>query len=111
MVTGIDLPQFKAALRTDGASCVSPDGDLENLSHFVQAYFHNAGYIAPLLAGIAGDFSVRGAGAGAEEHFCGSVTSGFCPSFHRDKPPCEGSGSNWHAAGFASVSISCRSNI
>ncbi len=40
MVTGIDLPKFRASLEADGDQCVFPDGDLENLSHFVQAYMH-----------------------------------------------------------------------
>jgi type IV secretory pathway VirJ component len=35
MVTGIDWAKFKANLEADGDQCVSPDGDLENLSHFV----------------------------------------------------------------------------
>ncbi len=72
MVAGIDLPKFKAMLEADGADCVFPDGDLENLSHFVQAYFHNPSYLAPLLAGISirRHLGVRSAGAGAEGHFC-----------------------------------------
>src|SRR5258708_39960029 len=53
MVVGIDLPKFKAVLEADGAQCVFPDGDLENLSHFVQAYLHNSTYLAPLLVGSA----------------------------------------------------------
>ena len=35
MVVGIDAPQLDAALEADDAACVFPDGDLENLSHFV----------------------------------------------------------------------------
>jgi len=29
-----------------------PDGDLENLSHFVQAYFHTSTYLSPILVGV-----------------------------------------------------------
>src|ERR1700726_4284437 len=53
MVAGIDWAKFKANLEADGDQCAFPDGDLENLSHFVQAYFHNAAYLPPLLAGIS----------------------------------------------------------
>ncbi|MGC2030752.1 MAG: hypothetical protein WA642_12080, partial [Steroidobacteraceae bacterium] len=38
MVAGIDWRQFKANLEADDDQCLFPDGDLENLSHFVQAY-------------------------------------------------------------------------
>ncbi len=51
MVTGIDLPKFRASLEADGDQCVFPDGDLENLSHFVQAYMHLPTYLAPMLVG------------------------------------------------------------
>jgi len=36
----IDAPELGRSLENDGAACVFPDGDLENLSHFVQAYYH-----------------------------------------------------------------------
>ena len=42
MVTAIDWAKLKANLEADGDQCVFPDGDLENLSHFVQAYFHSS---------------------------------------------------------------------
>src|SRR5580693_8760986 len=37
MVAVIDVSKFDAALEADPADCVFPDGDLENLSHFIQA--------------------------------------------------------------------------
>ena len=72
MVVGIDLPKFKAVLEADGGDCVFPDGDLENLSHFVQAYFHNSTYLAPLLVGTRRrrQHGLCGAGASAEGHLC-----------------------------------------
>ena len=45
MVVSIDLAQFNANLEADGAQCVFPDGDLENLSHFVQAFYHLPTYL------------------------------------------------------------------
>ena len=53
LVVGIDWPKFKANLEADGDQCVFPDGDLENLSHFVQAYYHVPAYLSPLLLGIS----------------------------------------------------------
>jgi len=94
MVAGIDLPKFKAMLAADGAECVSPDGDLENLSHYIQAYLHNPSYLAPLLAGISsgGALAYAALAQAPKDTFAGALTSGFCPSFNWDKPLCKGSG-------------------
>ena len=46
MVAGIDMPRFEANLAPDDI----PVGDLENLSHYVQAYARLATYHTPLLA-------------------------------------------------------------
>jgi type IV secretory pathway VirJ component len=94
MVTGIDFPAFKAALEADGAECVFPDGDLENLSHFVQAYFHNASYLAPLLVGVAsgGSMAYGVLAQAPKDTFAGALSLGFCPHMTMDKPLCKGSG-------------------
>ena len=94
MVVGIDLPKFKAVLEADGGQCVFPDGDLENLSHFVQAYFHNATYLAPLLVGVsAGGTMAYGVLAQApKDTFAGALSLGFCPNLDLAKPLCKGSG-------------------
>jgi type IV secretory pathway VirJ component len=94
MVVGIDLPKFKAVLEADGGDCVFPDGDLENLSHFVQAYFHNSTYLAPLLVGLdAGGSMAYGILAQAPANtFAGALSLGFCPHVNLDKPLCKGSG-------------------
>jgi len=56
MVAGVDLAKLTAELERDAGQCVSPAGDLENLSHFVQAYEHLPTYLRPLLVGLqAGD--------------------------------------------------------
>ena len=49
LVAGIDSRALFANLESDGAECVYPDGDLENLSHFLQAYYR----LAELRAGGA----------------------------------------------------------
>ena len=94
MVAGIDLPKFKAELDADGAQCVFPDGDLENLSHFVQAYTHGAAYLSPMLVGLnSGGALTYGVLAQApKDTFAGALTMGFCPNFDWQKPLCKGSG-------------------
>ncbi len=94
MVVGIELPQFKASLEADGGDCVFPDGDLENLSHFVQAYFHNSSYLAPLLVGLDGGGSMAyGVLAQAPpDTFAGALSIGFCPHLNLQEPLCKGSG-------------------
>jgi type IV secretory pathway VirJ component len=94
MVTGIDFHAFKAALEADGADCVFPDGDLENLSHFVQAYFHNTTYLAPLLVGLGSGGSMAYAvlAQAPKDTFAGALSIGFCPHMSLDKPLCKGSG-------------------
>jgi len=94
MVTGIDFPAFKAALQADGADCVFPDGDLENLSHFVQAYFHNTTYLAPLLVGLASGGSMAYAvlAQAPKDTFAAALSIGFCPHMSMEKPLCKGSG-------------------
>jgi len=94
MVVGIDLPKFKAVLEADGGQCVFPDGDLENLSHFVQAYFHNATYLAPLLVGVSagGAMAYAVLAQAPKDTFGGALSLGFCPTLDLAKPLCKGSG-------------------
>jgi type IV secretory pathway VirJ component len=94
MVVGIDLPKFKAELEADGADCVFPDGDLENLSHFVQAYFHNSSYLAPLIVGLdsGGSMAYAVLAQAPQDTFAGALSVGFCPHLSLDKPLCKGAG-------------------
>jgi type IV secretory pathway VirJ component len=111
MVVGIDLPKFKAALEADGGQCVFPDGDLENLSHYVQAYFHNSTYLAPMLVGVsAGGTMAYGVLAQApKDTFAGALSLGFCPNLDLAKPLCKGSGLEYadhaHGAGVTLLPI------
>jgi type IV secretory pathway VirJ component len=94
MVTGIDWAALKANLEADSDQCLSPDGDLENLSHFVQAYVHTPTYLAPLLvglhsgAGMAYAMLVQAPG----NTFAAALTLGFCPALNLERPLCRGSG-------------------
>jgi type IV secretory pathway VirJ component len=94
MVVGIDLPKFEDVLKADGSQCVFPDGDLENLSHFVQAYFHNATYLAPILVGISagGAMAYAVLAQAPKDTFAGALSLGFCPHLNLSKPLCKGTG-------------------
>src|ERR1039458_3439637 len=94
MVAGIDWAKFKANLESDADQCVFPDGDLENLSHFVQAYFRNSTYLSPVLVGTSSGAAMAYAALAQAPRntFAAAVTLGFCPSFNLQKPLCRGSG-------------------
>jgi type IV secretory pathway VirJ component len=94
MVASIDWPAFKANLEADGDQCVSPDGDLENLSHFVQAYFHTPTYLSPILVGFSSGAAMAYAmlAQAPRNTFAAALTLGFCPSLDLVKPLCKGSG-------------------
>jgi type IV secretory pathway VirJ component len=116
MVAGIDGAKFKASLQADGAQCVFPDGDLENLSHFVQAYFHNTTYLAPMLVGVSSGAAMTYSvlAQAPKDTFASALTVGFCPNLNLDKPLCQGSGfefsPNPHGAGLSLKPIKALSN-
>jgi type IV secretory pathway VirJ component len=94
MVAGIDWRQFKANLEADGDECLFPDGDLENLSHFVQAYFHTSTYLSPVLVGIYSGAAMAYAmlAQAPRNTFAAAMTLDFCPDLNLNKPLCKGSG-------------------
>jgi len=94
MVAGVDWARFKANLEADGDQCVFPDGDLENLSHFVQAYFHTTTYLSPILVGVSSGAAMAYAmlAQAPRNTFAAALTLGFCPSLDMEKPLCKGSG-------------------
>jgi type IV secretory pathway VirJ component len=94
MVIGIDLKKFADELNADGGQCVFPDGDLENLSHFVQAYFHSATYLAPMLVGVTsgGTMAYAMLAQAPKDTFASALSLGFCPHLNLSKPLCKGSG-------------------
>jgi type IV secretory pathway VirJ component len=94
MVVGIDLKKFDHALNADGSQCVFPDGDLENLSHFVQAYFHSTTYLSPMLVGMSSGAAMAYAvlAQAPKNTFAGALSLEFCPHLNLNKPLCKGSG-------------------
>jgi type IV secretory pathway VirJ component len=91
MVVGIDWIKLKANLEGDGDACLFPDGDLENLSHFVQAYFHSATYLTPILVGVSSSAPFAYAVLAQAPHntFAAALTLGFCPNLDLQKPLCK----------------------
>jgi type IV secretory pathway VirJ component len=94
MVAGIDVPKLNADFEADGADCVFADGDLENLSHFVQAYYHLPTYLTPLFLGYGSGAALAYATLvqAPTNTFAGALTLGFCPTSNVHKPLCRGSG-------------------
>ncbi len=94
VVVGIDSVQFMAALEADGGECVFPDGDLENLSHFVQAYAKLPGYRAPIIGGYSagGTLAYATLAQAPTNTFSAGLVTGFCPDLDLQKPICPGDG-------------------
>lgn len=93
MVAAVDSLRFSAALNADGGQCVFPDGDLENLSHFVQAYFHLPTYLTPNLVGVGSGAALAYAilAQAPKDTFGGAISVDFCPYLGLRKPLCKGS--------------------
>ena len=91
MVAVIDVRKFDEALAADAAECVFPDGDLENLGHFLQAYYHLPIYRAPLLVGYGAGANLAYAvlAQAPAQTFAGAITLGFCPETSLRKPLCK----------------------
>jgi type IV secretory pathway VirJ component len=83
MVAGIDTPQLFAAFKRDGDECVFPDGDLENLSHFIQAYYKVPTYLTPVIAGYSAGATLASTMAqqSASGIFAGALALGSAGKF------------------------------
>lgn len=94
MVAVIDWPRLAANLEADPADCVFLDGDLENLSHFLQAYHHLPSYLPPFLFGHGTGAALAYASLvqAPGNTFAGALTFGFSPVTNLTKPLCKGSG-------------------
>lgn len=94
LVAEIDVARLRAALARGGGACVFPDGDLENLSHWLQGYARLPDYRPPVLVGQGeGAALVYAMAAQAQPGvFAGAVTRGALPPLALGKPPCQGAG-------------------
>ncbi|MEQ1887893.1 MAG: AcvB/VirJ family lysyl-phosphatidylglycerol hydrolase [Alphaproteobacteria bacterium] len=94
MVAGISLPQFLTGFEKDADTCVFPDGDLENLSHYLQGYARLPVYFTPLLVGHSSGAALAYAviAQAPANTFTGAISLGFCPNIPMNKPMCGGDG-------------------
>ena len=53
MVAVIDTSKLEAWFIKNENTCFFPDGDLENLSHYIQAYYKLPTYLVPILVGYS----------------------------------------------------------
>jgi type IV secretory pathway VirJ component len=90
LVAGIDVADLFANLEADGGACVYPDGDLENLSHYVQAYYKLPTYFTPILIGHSAGATLAYAviAQAPPGTFAGAVSLSFCVELDLRKPLC-----------------------
>jgi len=93
-VLGIDEPALLASFVQDKSECFFPDGDLENLSHYIQAYYRLPTYITPVMGGYSAGATLAYATAAQAPPglFSGVLTLGFTPEYETTKPFCKGDG-------------------
>lgn len=90
MVAGIDTAQLRAALAKDTGRCVSVDGDLENLSRYLQGFARVPGYLPPMVvgAGDGGALAYAVVAMSAAEVFPAAISLDFCPQLDLGKRAC-----------------------
>lgn len=99
VVAAIDTPALLANFNQDGGGCVVPEGDVENLSRFVQGYARLPAYFPPVAVGVGagGSLAYAMAAQAPEGTFSGAVSIGFCPSLPLTKPLCKDEGTHFRA--------------
>jgi type IV secretory pathway VirJ component len=91
LVAGIDTSDLFAQLEKDGGKCVFPVGDLENLSHYIQAYYKLPTYFTPILIGYSAGASLAYAAVAQAPPgtFTGALSLSFCVDLDLRKPLCK----------------------
>lgn len=94
LVVGIDEPELLQSFTSDKSQCFFADGDLENLSHYVQAYYRLPTYITPVMGGYSAGATLAYATAAQAPPglFSSVLTLGFTPDYETTKPFCKGEG-------------------
>jgi type IV secretory pathway VirJ component len=97
LVAGIDTSDLFDELERDGGKCVFPVGDLENLSHFVQAYYKLPTYFTPILIGHSAGASLAYAALAQAPPgtFTGALSLSFCVDLDLIKPLCKANNLNY----------------
>jgi type IV secretory pathway VirJ component len=94
IVVGVEIRHYMAELEKASDKCVSPDVDLENLSHYLQAKLGIKHYLQPTLVGYSSGATLVYAtlAESPDGLFKGALSLGFCPDLDLVKPLCKGSG-------------------
>jgi type IV secretory pathway VirJ component len=94
VVAGIDIRHYLAQLEEASQECVSPAGDFENLSRYLQSKLGLKEYVQPTLVGYSSGATLVYAtlAEAAEGVFKGALSIGFCPDLDLKKPLCRGEG-------------------
>ncbi|TXI80413.1 MAG: virulence factor family protein [Cupriavidus sp.] len=94
LVAGIDTAQLFRNLDKDPNDCVFSNGDMENLSHFLQAYFKLNNYYQPILVGYSDGATLAYATLAQSPAvtFAGGIGLGFNEDMSLHKPLCKGEG-------------------
>lgn len=101
LVAVVDGEAFLRRMERDGGDCQFANGDLENLSRYLQAYAQLPAYYPPVLLG-------QGSGAGLvygvlaqskAESFAAGLAIDFCPELAMRQPLCAGAGVQLRRAG------------
>ena len=100
LVAAIDVARLQAAFARDGGPCAFPDGDLENLSHWLQGYARLPDYRPPVLVGQGDGAAIVYAMAAQADRgvFAGAITRGALPLLALGKTPCKGAGTLFKAS-------------
>lgn len=95
LVAGIDSRKLITTLERD--KCAQADGDLENLSRFVQAFAKLPTYYPPILVGQGQGAALAYAvtAQAPATRFGGLLTLGFCPELALRQPLCTGEGTHF----------------
>lgn len=90
LVAEVDTPAFITTLENVKGDCRYPAGDLDNLSHFIQAYYRLPTYYRPLLAGYSSGASLSYAALAQADTttFAGALMIDFRPQLRMAAPLC-----------------------
>ena len=91
LVAGIDMRRYLESLENAHEACVSPDSDLENLSHYLQSKLQLKRYLVPILVGTQAGATLAYASLAMapEGLFKGALSIGFSPELDLKKPLCD----------------------
>jgi type IV secretory pathway VirJ component len=101
MVAIVNTPELLGSLEADAARCTSPDGDLENLSRYVQAYYRLPSYMTPILIGYSAGatFAYAMIAQAPADLFAGAVSLQFCRRLPLKRPLCPSAALEFTAGG------------